>query len=147
MNVIHSAVKGLGKINKMVNNVDKSITGIYGGNPTAILDEAKMYTGFGGFKQMYNGAKEMTVTDQNIDFLKKALGDDKLAVGGTAKLGAMDRLTMLSRNGDGSMNYARAGTTIAGSYVGVSAVGRLATGGGVYKDGSGNTDLIGVPLV
>ena len=36
---------------------------------------------------------------------------------------------------------------IAGSYMGVSAAGRLATGGGVYKDKDGNTDLIGVPLI
>lgn len=36
---------------------------------------------------------------------------------------------------------------IAGSYMGVSAAGRIATGGGVYKDKDGNTDLIGVPLI
>jgi hypothetical protein len=36
---------------------------------------------------------------------------------------------------------------IAGSYMGVSAAGRIATGGGLYKDKDGNTDVIGVPLI
>lgn len=36
---------------------------------------------------------------------------------------------------------------IAGSYLGASAAYRIASGGGVYKDGNGNTNLIGVPFV
>jgi hypothetical protein len=36
---------------------------------------------------------------------------------------------------------------IAGSYLGVSAAGRVLSGGGVYKDSNGNTNLIGVPFV
>jgi hypothetical protein len=36
---------------------------------------------------------------------------------------------------------------IAGSYLGVAAAGRVLTGGGIYKDGNGNTNLIGVPFV
>lgn len=36
---------------------------------------------------------------------------------------------------------------IAGSYLGVAGAGRLMTGGGIYKDGNGNTNLIGVPFV
>lgn len=37
--------------------------------------------------------------------------------------------------------------TIAGSYIGVSAGMRFISGGGVYKDKDGNTNLIGVPFV
>lgn len=36
---------------------------------------------------------------------------------------------------------------IAGSAVGAYGVARVATGGGVYKDGQGNTDIIGIPFV
>lgn len=39
------------------------------------------------------------------------------------------------------------GGKIAGSYIGASVAGRIATGGGIYKDGNGNTNLIGVPFV
>ena len=39
------------------------------------------------------------------------------------------------------------GGTIAGAYMGVSAAGRIATGGGLYKDSDGNTDIIGVPFI
>lgn len=36
---------------------------------------------------------------------------------------------------------------IAGSYIAASAAGRIATGGGIYKDKDGNTDVIGIPLI
>ena len=36
---------------------------------------------------------------------------------------------------------------IAGSYIGVSAAARIASGGGVTKDQHGNTNLIGVPFI
>jgi len=39
------------------------------------------------------------------------------------------------------------GRKIAGSYMGASAVGRLASGGGLYKDREGNTDIIGIPFI
>lgn len=43
----------------------------------------------------------------------------------------------------GQLNYGK----IAGSYIGAAAAGRVITGGGVYKDGNGNSNLIGVPFV
>jgi hypothetical protein len=36
---------------------------------------------------------------------------------------------------------------VAGSYIGVAAAGRVLSGGGIYKDRNGNTNLIGVPFV
>ena len=36
---------------------------------------------------------------------------------------------------------------IAGSFFGVSAAARIATGGGLYKDKDGNPNIIGVPFV
>ena len=36
---------------------------------------------------------------------------------------------------------------IAGSAIGASAVGRIASGGGIYRDKDGNTNIIGVPFV
>lgn len=43
----------------------------------------------------------------------------------------------------GKLNYGK----IAGSYIGAAAAGRIVTGGGAYKDGNGNSNLIGVPFV
>lgn len=39
------------------------------------------------------------------------------------------------------------GAKIAGSYLGVAAAGRIVSGGGIYKDRNGNSNLIGVPFV
>lgn len=36
---------------------------------------------------------------------------------------------------------------IAGSYIGLSAAARVATGGGLYKDRNGNTNIAGVPFI
>ena len=58
-----------------------------------------------------------------------------------------DRLKSMIRNKDGSYNKTMIGGAIAGSYVGVSSSGRIASGGGLYKDSDGNTDLMGVPLI
>lgn len=44
---------------------------------------------------------------------------------------------------DGQLNVGK----IAGSYLGAAAAGRVVTGGGVYKDGQGRTNLVGVPFV
>lgn len=38
-------------------------------------------------------------------------------------------------------------SAMAGTFVGASAVGRVATGGGVMKDKNGNTNLIGIPFI
>lgn len=38
-------------------------------------------------------------------------------------------------------------TKMAGTFVGVSAAGRIATGGGVMKDKNGNTNVIGIPFI
>ena len=36
---------------------------------------------------------------------------------------------------------------IFGGMLGVSAAGRIASGGGIYKDSNGNTDIIGIPFI
>lgn len=46
---------------------------------------------------------------------------------------------------DGTQKLSK--TKMAGTFVGVSAAGRIATGGGVMKDKNGNTNLIGIPFI
>lgn len=47
------------------------------------------------------------------------------------------------KNADGTLNTGR----VAGAVVTAGVVGRVATGGGLYKDRYGNTNLIGVPFI
>ena len=44
---------------------------------------------------------------------------------------------------NGKLDYGK----IAGSYIGVSAAARVASGGGLYKDRNGNTNIAGVPFI
>ena len=43
--------------------------------------------------------------------------------------------------------WSLSGRRVAAGFVGASAFGRLASGGGIYKDADGNTDIIGIPFI
>jgi hypothetical protein len=63
---------------------------------------------------------------------------------GDKSLGLMDAIKAAHKDPTtGNLNYG----TIAGSYLGVSAGYRMASGGGLYKDRKGNTNLIGIPFI
>ena len=60
------------------------------------------------------------------------------------------KLHSLILNDKGETSYKRiagiaAGTGLAG-YAGISSVGRIASGGGLYRDADGNFDLMGIPV-
>ena len=44
---------------------------------------------------------------------------------------------------NGDLNY----KAIAGTYIGASLAGRVATGGGLYRDSTGNVNVPGVPFI
>ena len=46
-------------------------------------------------------------------------------------------------NADGSVNWGRA----AGTFAAVNVAGRVVTGGGLYKDRNGNTNIPGIPFL
>ena len=47
----------------------------------------------------------------------------------------------------GDDQWRLSGRRVAAGFVGASSLGRLASGGGVYKDADGNTDIIGIPFI
>ncbi|MBM6761662.1 hypothetical protein [Megamonas hypermegale] len=58
-----------------------------------------------------------------------------------------NKLKLAHLNKDGTWNKkAIAGSALMG-YTGLSSVGRLASGGGLYKDSDGNFDIIGLPII
>lgn len=61
--------------------------------------------------------------------------------------GYMRAIENTFRNADGSVNYKRAAGAAAGTYMGISAAGRIVSGGGLYRDSGGNFDIIGVPFI
>lgn len=54
-----------------------------------------------------------------------------------------EALKTAHRTPDGKLNMKR----VAGTYVTASAVGRVASGGGITKDKNGNSNLIGIPFI
>ena len=61
------------------------------------------------------------------------------------KLGAMDMIRLSHTNADGTYSMGKMAATAAGTYVTGASAFRLASGGGIYKDKDGNTDIIGIP--
>ena len=47
----------------------------------------------------------------------------------------------------GDYSFGKIGLAAGGVYMGGSTVGRIASGGGIYKDADGNTDIIGLPFI
>ncbi|PTY92906.1 hypothetical protein [Heyndrickxia sporothermodurans] len=58
-------------------------------------------------------------------------------------LGMVDAIKKAHKTADDRWDYA----AIAGSYMGVSAAYRLASGGGISRDQNGNPNVIGIPFV
>lgn len=58
-------------------------------------------------------------------------------------MGMVDAIKKAHQTADGNWNYG----AIAGSYMGVSAAYRVASGGGVTRDEGGNPNMIGIPFV
>lgn len=56
--------------------------------------------------------------------------------------GFMDAVKGAYKNGD-NLNY----KAMAGTYVGASIAGRVLTGGGLYRDSTGNVNIPGVPFI
>lgn len=67
-------------------------------------------------------------------------------LGGNEGFGEALKSTFANVNKEGKVESWKHGK-IAGSYLGAAAAGRVLTGGGVYKDGNGNTNLVGIPFV
>lgn len=93
-----------------------------------------------GIKTIHAGYGEYELGGKNITFGATGNGFGKDVSNAT-------RLKSMYYNKDGSLSKKAVAGTVAGSYLGLSAAGRIATGGGLYKDSDGNTDLIGVPFI
>lgn len=97
----------------------------------------------GGFKEVLESNKAFFNVVDNVTGLPSFA---KEMVGGSHNLGAAARkagYTYANKAGKEALNYKK----IAGAYIGASTAGRIATGGGLYKDRAGNTNVIGLPFI
>ena len=92
-----------------------------------------------GFKDVHVGEQVFERNGKQIDYGGRGHMRDEIS--------DMARLKSLYYNKDGSYNKTMIGGSIAGAYIGVSSAGRIATGGGLYRDSDGNFDLMGVPFI
>lgn len=105
---------------------------------------------FGGMFSGITKSVEYAVNGKTIAGAGRSLKTGaSAAVKSNKKLGLVDSVLEAHKGAPGAIDTigGYSGRKIAGSYIGVSAAGRVASGGGVYKDSSGNTDVIGIPLI
>lgn len=104
----------------------------------------------GLFGEVEKGLESLNVNkaiNGAYDFLSKGfkeVASNYKEVGGAAEGDLMKAIKgAYYDEGAKSLKYGN----IAGSYLGVSSAYRLASGGGLYKDKNGNTNIIGVPFI
>lgn len=77
-------------------------------------------------------------------------------VGRKAGIGEINDLSEISAsqvakslliNDAGQYSKKRMAAAAVGGYTGISAAGRILSGGGLYRDSDGNFDVIGIPVV
>ena len=96
----------------------------------------------------WNG-KSILRSNEPINKIGKfIMGEADTGIRGT--LGAMskgagfgDAVKKAYTTAEGNLNY----KAIAGTYIGASLAGRVATGGGIYRDSTGNVNVPGVPFI
>lgn len=86
------------------------------------------------------GVQNPTMLNKVGDAVWGGIRDTKTAVKGGQSIS--QALTTGYMNGD-KLNMGRA----AGTFVAASAGARIATGGGLYKDRNGSTNIIGLPFI
>ena len=100
------------------------------------LNILRTYTKASGFKSkdIFDVAEDGTLSlKNNVDDI-------------TAKYGMISHFRMgLMDHARGDYSMRKIGTTAAAGFMGVSAAGRILSGGGLYKDSEGNTNIIGIP--
>ena len=95
------------------------------------------------------GKRTKNIANEMLGGLHQSV-DDILSVGEAAVTkggspGAVFNSRFLNETGDLRIGRA-AGAAMVG-YTGLSTAGRIVTGGGLYKDAEGNTDIIGIPFI
>lgn len=75
-------------------------------------------------------------TVNNINAMKK-----------TVELARTQGLSAAVKNTDGTYNYGNMARLGAAGWIGGSVGYRALSGGGLYRDADGNTDIIGIPFI
>ena len=166
INPIHRTNKARGKINMMTaaqHLAKLEDDGITSGLKSIFNYAGKDMTGAvgtgGDFLKKYKNNKEaiynsMSKTSAGRKFLAdnnvtdfEGFTDDLMQQFGKSdvKLGAMDMIRLSHTNADGTYSASKIAASAAGSYVAGASAYRIASGGGLYKDADGNTNIIGIP--
>lgn len=108
----------------------------YKGPKDKFDDTLYSYFGRMGFnrEQLYDVAEDGTRT------LKSNFGNVE------TNMGFMSNFKMAHMNHEtGEYSVGKVATTVAGTYMTASSAYRILSGGGLYRDKDGNTDIIGIP--
>jgi hypothetical protein len=98
-------------------------------------------------KAAYQGIKEPIVgkIDSRVDRINSAAGKEVIKKGENGYSNWGRAKSLLYDSKDGEFSYLRAGGVGIAGITGVSAAGRIASGGGLYRDSDGEFNIIGIP--
>lgn len=119
------------------------------------MNKIKTNKGEGFFKTIMSNASRIAdgpvgqVIDEHTglpSFISGFTKEGSKGYEGNAVSKAAQKAGYISKNAEGEIDDINFGK-IAKGYLAASATTRVVTGGGLYKDGQGNTNIIGVPLI
>jgi len=116
------------------------------GNETInLVDDPARYTK-AAYKEAIKSGADQRMIAQN-EARAKAGKEALWKEGENGGFSNTQRVKSMFYNSQGKLSKKRVAGVAGAGYMGVSSVGRIATGGGLYRDSDGNFDIIGVPIV
>lgn len=95
-------------------------------------------------KNRFGKEQEVEAPSPILQRLQKDAGDE---IVDPNNLSMWQKTKALAMNDKGEYSGARIAGMGAAGYMGLSAAGRIASGGGLFRDADGNFDIIGIPIV
>ena len=126
--VIKKASKGLNDASDFLKNLD-DITFTHTSNGAKTVTKLKSNEGINSVYEFFMGASDSGIRGT----LNNMANGDNFG----------QAIKSAYTTAEGGLNY----KAIAGTYIGGSLIGRAATGGGLYRDQTGNVNMPGVPFL
>lgn len=142
MGKIKAARQGLGAIlssNKPINPIDRTMSWIRKMADDRIAGSKAIKEEL-GYEKVGKSRTKISKDGEELKYSKKTGYGDKMSDWDRAKAMVKDKKT-------GKYSPTRIAAAGLGAYAVPATAGRLASGGGIYKDSQGNTDIMGIPFI
>ena len=142
MGKIKAARQGLGAIlssNEPINPINRTMAWVRKAADGRIAMSKAIKEDL-GYEKVGSSKTKISKDGKELEYSRKTGYGDKMSDWDRAK-------AMLKDKDTGKLSMKRAAVAGLATYAVPATAGRLASGGGIYKDSHGNTDIMGIPFI